>query len=233
MMFSSDLPASTQVFLSGLLFSAAFGLSRFSAFPSKTFDFVNRSISILHSVIAIIMCLAIVDFTRPLSRVGGEPSTPQEISVMAVSLGYFLYDTVCCLIGSHDVVGSLHHVATIAGLYVGIFKELCGAELILCLLLMEVSTPFMHLRVMFKETFLKGTRIAAANEVTFGVAYIVCRVFLSSPLMYYTMAARTKGWEHALLKAGAGGLWLISAFWLSKILKVVMGKSRSKAAKSM
>ena len=92
---------------------------------------------------------------------------------------YFLYDTVCCLLINHDWANFLHHVCTMLGMAVGLVQgrvrgvasvtfllcigiqpaappELatsvaqCGSELVLCLLLMEVSNPFLHWRSMLK-----------------------------------------------------------------------------------
>ena len=40
---------------------------------------------------------------------------------MTVSLAYFLYDLVCCLvIDPRDVVGTMHHLCTMAGFVVGL-----------------------------------------------------------------------------------------------------------------
>mmetsp|Transcript_146 Transcript_146/g.531 ORF Transcript_146/g.531 Transcript_146/m.531 type:complete len:233 (-) Transcript_146:206-904(-) len=218
-----------QVAGSGLIFTACFLVTRYLVFPSRSFDFCNRSISILHSCLALYLTGLAIDWGSPFERLGGNPTNGAELFSMSVSLGYFIYDTLCVFVDTMDIVGTLHHAATIAGLWVGVFTGIGGAELVQCLFLMEVSTPFMHLRMIFKEAGLASTSLAKMNEVTFGVSYIICRVFLASPLLYFTMTAPIQNWQHILLKAGATGIWVVSIFWLSKIIKVITGKPRKKA----
>jgi hypothetical protein len=40
-----------------------------------------------------------------------------------------------------------------------------GTELVACLMLMEVSNPFMHGRELLKELMLKDTSLSLANDV--------------------------------------------------------------------
>ena len=57
--------------------------------------------------------------------------------VLSVSLAYFLYDTVCCLLIDRDAANLLHHVFTCLGLAIGWLGQ-SGTELTLSLLLLEV-----------------------------------------------------------------------------------------------
>eukprot|EP00873_Tetraselmis_striata_P036671 jgi/Tetstr1/456935/TSEL_043605.t1 len=231
---SRDAPEAASTVASGLAFAAAFLVARFALFRGRSFDFANRSISIVHSAVSLYLTAMALDWDDPLARVGGQATNSAEMLALSVSLGYFTYDTICCMCDSLDVVGNLHHVATIAGLVVGVFKGICGTELAACLFLMEVSTPFMHLRQMLRELGMKHTALANINQTVFGVTYIVCRVGLSTPLMYKTLLAPTLGKEHMLVKAGATGIWLVSAFWLKRMLEVALGsgKKKSKADKA-
>eukprot|EP00193_Tetraselmis_chui_P008522 CAMPEP_0177752760 /NCGR_PEP_ID=MMETSP0491_2-20121128/1088_1 /TAXON_ID=63592 /ORGANISM="Tetraselmis chuii, Strain PLY429" /LENGTH=237 /DNA_ID=CAMNT_0019267979 /DNA_START=43 /DNA_END=755 /DNA_ORIENTATION=- len=117
-----EQPVMAQVVGSGIAFTGAFLVARFLIFPKLSFDFANRSISIVHSLVALFFTARALDLTDPLARVGGQPTNDKEIVALAVSLGYFTYDTICCMCDSLDVVGNLHHVATIAGLVVGVFN---------------------------------------------------------------------------------------------------------------
>lgn len=227
-----EQPVMAQVVGSGIAFTGAFLVARFVIFPTRSFDFANRSISIVHSLVALFFTARALDLTDPLARVGGQPTNDKEIVALAVSLGYFTYDTICCMCDSLDVVGNLHHVATIAGLVVGVFSETCGAELVGCLFLMEVSTPFMHLRCLFRELGMKDSSLASINQTVFGITYIICRAVISTPLVYKTLTVPTLGWEHLLVKVGATGIWLVSMFWLKKILEVALGLGGKKKKSS-
>ncbi len=39
------------------------------------------------------------------------------------SLAYFIYDAICCELIKHELANLLHHVATIVGLTVGVFRR--------------------------------------------------------------------------------------------------------------
>lgn len=41
---------------------------------------------------------------------------------MTVSVAYFAYDFICCFFIEFDMVGNVHHVATMAGLLVGLYE---------------------------------------------------------------------------------------------------------------
>ena len=95
--------------------------------------------------------------------------------VLNNSLGYFTYDTLCCLVIDWDFANVVHHLCTMLGLAVGVCNGVVccsewlyiisprmhvvtqvvtlmqsGAELTFCLLLMEVSNPFLHSRFLMK-----------------------------------------------------------------------------------
>jgi hypothetical protein len=45
-----------------------------------------------------------------------------QLTVLTMSLGYFVYDTICCLIIDFDVANLMHHLCTILGLVVGVVQ---------------------------------------------------------------------------------------------------------------
>ena len=107
-----------------------------------------------------------------------------------MSVGYFIYDTVCCMAIHLDWANMLHHTASLLGMAVGIAQgwvracmrgcfagKCCGAkltsggtavqsgsELVLCLLLMEVSNPFLHTRFMLKVRHSHGCGATCSLE---------------------------------------------------------------------
>jgi hypothetical protein len=58
-----------------------------------------------------------------------------------------------------------HHVATLMGLLTGLATGRSGAELGLCLLLMEVSNPSMHMIHIFRELNMDDSAVAEINKV--------------------------------------------------------------------
>jgi hypothetical protein len=63
-----------------------------------------------------------------------------QLTLLTVSLAYFVYDSICCELIKHDLPNLLHHLATILGLWVGVLQLRSGPELTVCLVLMVSQT---------------------------------------------------------------------------------------------
>lgn len=97
-------------------------------FPKRSATFSNVVISWIHAFVASFLAihLGAVDWAHPLSNYGAAPSQSQR-TVITVSLGYFLYDMICCELIKHELPNLLHHISTIAGLAVGIFYNVVSS----------------------------------------------------------------------------------------------------------
>jgi hypothetical protein len=60
----------------------------------------NRVVSIIHAVLSAVLATVLVGMSKPL-EIGGA-NTPNQILVLNVSCGYFVYDYVACCI--HDAL---------------------------------------------------------------------------------------------------------------------------------
>lgn len=193
--------------------------------PSRSRDFANRAVSLLHCAIGVTAPWLVLDLGRLRADVG-TPTTPKQLQLLRFSLAYFTYDCVCCLWielveGRLDLATAFHHVVTILGLFVGVFKGVSGHELLLCLVLMEASSPFLHLRYMMREAGLGRSRAAAYNDVAFASSFLLCRVVLGLPVVYWTVRSLT---TPVLVKAGGLGVLAVSLFWTRKLLSVLQRK---------
>jgi TLC domain len=140
----------------------------------------------------------------------GSPNTSMQVFSLRVSLGYCLDDTLCCLAielseGKPDVANTFHHVMTVAGLVSGLYYRRSGHELLLCLLLREVSTPCLHMRSIFREIGMGGTAIADANDIAFAGLFLLCRNVMGAPLVYWTVVS-----DRLPIMVQAGALGILS-----------------------
>ena len=157
---------------------------------------------------------------------------------MEVSLAYFVYDLLVCLVIDPEPVGLVHHLCTIAGLAVGVLQGKvrttlpvscasttrathllprlgqCGTELVACLLLMEVSNPSMHLNQLLKELGASGSPLATANQLVFALLFFLCRLCVG-PLVVH--AAVTSTTTPTVVKAGGLGILVVSLVWFRKV----------------
>lgn len=207
--------------------SAIFIIFRFLIFKRLSATFSNVAVSCLHAMTALSMCSLAIDWHHPLSNYGAVTSSAQ-LKMLTVSLGYFVYDSIACELIEHDLPNLLHHIATILGLCVGVFQQYSGHELCVCLVLMELSSPCLHSRTMFKELKMKDSGIAFANDVAFSLTFMFCRLLLGPIVTYECLKSPTSS---NVVKVGALGVQVVSLFWAWQIVSVVRHKARKRKAK--
>jgi hypothetical protein len=202
-------------------------------FPKFSADSSNRIVSLVHSCVATVTPLLAIDLTALRADVG-TPTTEAQLWALRLTLGYFLYDMFCCLAielthDGVDVATTFHHVATTAGLLVGVFQRISGHELLLCLVLMEVSNPCMHMRYIYREIQWQDKPIAQVNDVAFALTFLICRNILGAPVVYWTVLCPTSPWP---VKLGGIGIALVSWFWTHRLVSMVIRKLKGgKSAK--
>lgn len=202
---------------------------RYVLFRKFTSDTCNRLVSLVHALVCGSLPYFVLDVSSWKDKVGTR-TTDGQLAVLKLSMGYFVYDMFCCLAiewytTGVDIATLFHHVTTIAGLYVGIFQRMSGHELLMCLLLMEASTPFMHMRFVFRELGWSEKPFARVNDVLFAVIFLLCRNFLGLFVVYWTMISETTPW---VVKAGGVGIALVSWFWTHKLVSMIVRKVSGK-----
>lgn len=70
-----------------------------------------------------------------------------QAACLSVTLGYFVYDTVGVILIEREWLGNtVHHLASMLAICVGVFWRRSGSELAWSLFLMELSNPLLHLQ---------------------------------------------------------------------------------------
>ncbi|KAH9292313.1 hypothetical protein KI387_042499 [Taxus chinensis] len=156
----------------------------------RSFDFCNRVVSLIHVAVALWLCsVSIQDWRHPLHPLAS-PATPSQIHALAVSLSYFIYDSICCLFDSSiSLPNCIHHLVSVLGLGGGVMYAKSGSELIGCLWLMEISNPFMHMRELLKELGYKDSSLSIINDVCFALVFTFARLIIGPYIVYVTVTA--------------------------------------------
>lgn len=208
------------VILACISWTSVFLITR-RIFPKRSFDFCNRIVSTIHAVLAVTLAsLSVQDWTCPVCPPASKSSLLQ-MQTLAVTIGYLIYDLICCVFDNHvNLDNSIHHLVSIVGLGAGLSYQLGGAEMVAALWITEISSPFLHMRELLKELGYKDTDLNLAADIAFAVIFTFGRMVCGPYLAYITLSANNP----LIIKAMALGLQLVCAFWFYKIARMVKYK---------
>ncbi|KAL2249783.1 transmembrane protein 136 isoform X1 [Sesamum indicum] len=203
-------------------------------FPKRSYDFCTRIVSSVHASLAVVLASrSVQDWSCPLCPLASR-SSPKQMEALAVTVGYLIYDLVCCLFDKQVFMldNTIHHLVSIVGLVAGLAYQRCGTEMVGALWITEISSPFLHLREMLKEVGYRDTHLNLAADIAFALIFSMARMIGGPYLTYVTLSAPNP----LLIKAMALGLQLVSAFWFYKIVRMVrykLGRIRSSSTSSI
>ena len=152
--------------------------------------------------------------------------------MLCFCLAYFSYDFVCCLLIERNITNSLHHLITMLGLAFGAIQGVSGRELVMCLFLMELSSPWLHARFMLKELeqkkMFRSPALSALSDVCFAGSFIGARFGLGFPLTYHVAVSPSVS---PVVKLGAVGIAGVSLVWGVQIIQILLYKLGLKSKK--
>ncbi|CAK9312683.1 unnamed protein product [Citrullus colocynthis] len=194
--------------------------------PNRSFEFCNRIVSTLHACLAVTLAsISVQNWRCPICPLASK-SSPFQMQTLAVSCSYLIYDLVCCHFDNKvSLDNTIHHLVSIVGIAAGFAYQKCGSEMVAALWITEISSPFLHLREILKETGYKGTDLNLAADIGFAVIFSFARIVGGPYLTYMTLSSAVP----FLIKAMALGLQLVSAYWFYKIVRMVRFKLNNRS----
>uniref|UniRef100_A0A7S4L847 TLC domain-containing protein n=1 Tax=Guillardia theta TaxID=55529 RepID=A0A7S4L847_GUITH len=180
--------------------------------PEADGEVACRLLAILHAVLVCILSALSNLVIGPWAYSAvGEVNTAFQKFVLSVSLGYFLFDFLWCLLSGGEtwlMIG--HHGASIFCCLLSLMTNVSGSEVVGCLFGAEVSNPFLQARWFMLEAGLRETRACRIIEVTFALVFLSCRVFWAPTLLWVVVASPK---PPQTIKVGAVLLQIISWTW--------------------
>jgi hypothetical protein len=212
------VPALQKVFPQSVLWALLFILTRFVLLRRRTADFANRVVSFIHAVVAIYMCVRCLPRWSALIENVGGVNTVEHLECLTLSLGYFVYDLLYCML-NNEIENVVHHLFTVGGLASGVITGRSGPELVGCLFLMEVSNPSLHARFMLRELGMKDSLVSTLNDLVFALLFLFCRLIVGPPLVWRTIVNESNTY---IVKAGALGILVVSVMWGWRIIMMIV-----------
>lgn len=182
-------------------------------------DVKNRIVSICHGSLSFLFSLYFIY----LNGINFEHEIDQfSVQIVALSLGYFVYDLIACLyFGLWDSKLIIHHALAMAGFGYsllsgnGIFAGVLG------LALGESSNFPMHLRSICKEIGLRHTKLYETADLMYLGIYILFRGIFSPVLCTMCFFSKSTPW---MVWFVFFGLTLQSMFFIRIMLKILSVK---------
>lgn len=148
----------------------------------------------------------------------GMPSSPLEVTIMQISLGYFLFDVIWCIkYQSGDLFMLVHHFASIAGLICGLWLGSSGAELIATVAGAEFSNPMLQARWFLREAGMYDSFYGFTADTMFAFTFASIRFTFGSALLYCVLRELRTHW---FLIIGACVLYAVSIVWFVQIVRM-------------
>lgn len=215
-------------FLEHGLSSLLFGSTYRALSIKHKLDWNSRVVSTLHALACILFgfsALAEVGYEIPEDFTW--TITPLLHQWMAVSLGYFVYDTLLGIKdwhwGNFSVSMAIHHVvAVLAYTYPVIFQN--GAYWGAIWLFTEASTPFVHARVFLLRAGYRKSLIYVLNGIAMCLGFVALRM----PIQVFTFWTILREQENlaqlpdvfrVCLYLGWTATTVLNSFWSVKITK--------------
>eukprot|EP00878_Enallax_costatus_P018026 GHUV01018954.1.p1 GENE.GHUV01018954.1~~GHUV01018954.1.p1 ORF type:complete len:212 (+),score=22.03 GHUV01018954.1:531-1166(+) len=161
--------------------------------------------------------------------------------VMAVSAGYFLYDTLECIVRiKHEGVDFLLHGIFCFVVFTNLahtgYFHFYGAGF----LLWELSTPFIHFRWVLYKLGKESSKLYGLNALAGMLVFFLCRIIWGNALsiMFWVDSVRAlRTPEGAMLPMAS--IWFyrlctivmngLNAWWFSKMVKILLAALRAKS----
>lgn len=107
---------------------------------------------------------------------------------LAISISYFVYDSVCMVLEKTiDKFVVIHHFFSICGLFIPYIENRNGIYSMIGLFVTEVSNPSMYMKNFLKMFGMRHTRIYEVAEVVFLTSYFIGRAILSWSYVYHSV----------------------------------------------
>lgn len=174
-------------------------------------DTKTRIVSIIHATI--IFWMSVYDVLYNQNDKCGQTNTPYQNKLMLISMSYFLYDMINCIIldvSCNEMV--FHHLFCIIGYYTGISFNNSANEMIRALVVSEISCPIMHFRMILKNYHLKTTRLYWTSDIAYMIIYLIARLGYGTSVIIFTDYC----WHNLLLVKIAGTFVYVQSVLFSK-----------------
>ncbi|OMJ66500.1 hypothetical protein SteCoe_36627 [Stentor coeruleus] len=180
-------------------------------------DFRNRIVSFVHGLYCIWFSTTEILHGTPF---GAENTEFQEF-VLSISLGYFLYDTICMFVlNIYDRSIILHHTLVFSGVISGLATKTGGIEMTFGYFVAECTNPLLQIKESLKTLGQKDTLAFFYMEIIFILGYLLSRIGMGVPVIYYIL----QSYQVILIERITALSMEIMFCWWAKTMIIILKK---------
>uniref|UniRef100_A0A0A9XJP4 Transmembrane protein 136 n=1 Tax=Lygus hesperus TaxID=30085 RepID=A0A0A9XJP4_LYGHE len=189
-------------------------------------EYTTRIIAAFHGGLCVVLAaICLANGPNPLYS-PGEPNTVMQIITMQISVGYFVYDFVWCVIYQPEPkIMLIHHLASIFAMSYIIILGRSGAEAIGGLCSMEVTNPLLQSRWFLRYYDKKDSFLFWTVEYLFFGLFLSVRLVYGSYLLHAVLMSEN---TNVIVKLITISLFLISLAFVQNIISIVVFRIRKK-----
>ncbi|KAL4608650.1 transmembrane protein 136 [Arapaima gigas] len=186
-----------------------------------------RLVTLLHGLLCVCLTayVGFVDGPWPFTHPGTE-NTPLQVTTMAISLGYFLFDIGWCVyFRTEGPVMLAHHALSILGIVLALSLGESGIETCAVLFGSEVTNPLLQARWFLRRLGCYDSLAGDVVDLLFVALFVLVRIGVGGRMLYCELISTRPS---LTMKVGGAAIYVLSWVFLVDIARFASRKSRTK-----
>ncbi|XP_017778187.1 PREDICTED: transmembrane protein 136-like [Nicrophorus vespilloides] len=166
-------------------------------FKDKSAEYSNRIVTLVHACIVAYLGIGECFVDGWAFSTSNDYVTNSQMTVLLLSLGYFLFDLGWCLYYKTETnVMIAHHIYSCFAIYRTLQKDQYGNQAACSLGGMELTNPLLQVRWFLRTHGFQKTTVFTGVEWTFIAFFLVFRIILGTFVGYQIVSNPTHDWEY-------------------------------------
>ncbi|KAJ8388327.1 hypothetical protein AAFF_G00134810 [Aldrovandia affinis] len=193
----------------------------------RTYEWNCRLVTLIHGILIVCVTayIGFIDGPWPFTHPGTE-NTPLQVTALALSLGYFIFDMCWCVYyRTEGPVMLAHHTLSILGILLALALGESGIETCAVLFGSEITNPLLQARWFLRKVGRYDTLLGDAVDLIFVLLFAGVRIGVGGHMLYCEL---TSPRPSLAVKGGGIAIYGLSCVFMVDIGRFACRKSAGK-----
>ncbi|KAG9348266.1 hypothetical protein JZ751_002001, partial [Albula glossodonta] len=193
----------------------------------RGYEWNCRLVTLFHGILVVCVTAYIgyVDGPWPFTHPGTE-NTPLQITVLILSLGYFIFDMGWCVyFGTEGAVMLAHHTLSMLGMVLVLWLGESGIEGCAVLFGSEITNPLLQVRWFLRQLGRYEGLLGDAVDMLFVTLFLAMRILLGGYMLYCELISPR---PIPVVKAGGVAMYILSWVFMADIARFAYRKASTR-----